>query len=186
MADPLSYRPENIPTEPGVYRFRNPAGKIIYVGKAKNLRSRLSSYFQKNLPEKTKQMVWTASSVDWTIVKNEIEALQLEFTWIRSESPRFNVIFRDDKSYQYLAVSSKDKFPRLFITRKEKQKDVKYFGQYPHAWALRELYDLVQSSFPIRSCSAGVFNSAKRSGRPCLLGFIDKCAAPCVGKITEI
>lgn len=185
MADPLSYRPENIPTDPGVYRFRNPAGKIIYVGKAKNLRSRLSSYFQKNLPEKTKQMVWTASSVDWTIVKNEIEALQLEFTWIRSESPRFNVLFRDDKSYPYLAVSSKDKYPRLFITRKEKQKDVKYFGPYPHAWALRELYDLVQSSFPIRSCSAGVFNSAKRSGRPCLLGFIDKCAAPCVGKISE-
>ncbi len=185
MADPLSYRPENIPTDPGVYRFRTATGKIIYVGKAKNLRSRLSSYFQKNLPERTKQMVWSAASVDWTIVKNEIEALQLEFTWIRSESPRFNVVFRDDKSYPYLAVSNKDKYPRLFITRKEKQKDVKYFGPYPHAWALRELYDLVQSSFPIRSCSAGVFNSAKRSGRPCLLGFIDKCAAPCVGKISE-
>ena len=185
MADPLSYRPENIPTDPGVYRFRTATGKIIYVGKAKNLRSRLSSYFQKNLPERTKQMVWSAASVDWTIVKNEIEALQLEFTWIRSESPRFNVVFRDDKSYPYLAVSNKDKYPRLFITRKEKQKDVKYFGPYPHAWALRELYDLVQSSFPIRSCSVGVFNSAKRSGRPCLLGFIDKCAAPCVGKISE-
>ena len=185
MADPLSYRPENIPTDPGVYRFRTATGKIIYVGKAKNLRSRLSSYFQKNLPERTKQMVWSAASVDWTIVKNEIEALQLEFTWIRSESPRFNVVFRDDKSYPYLAVSNKDKYPRLFITRKEKQKNVKYFGPYPHAWALRELYDLVQSSFPIRSCSAGVFNSAKRSGRPCLLGFIDKCAAPCVGKISE-
>ena len=185
MADPLSYRPENIPTDPGVYRFRTATGKIIYVGKAKNLRSRLSSYFQKNLTERTKQMVWSAASVDWTIVKNEIEALQLEFTWIRSESPRFNVVFRDDKSYPYLAVSNKDKYPRLFITRKEKQKDVKYFGPYPHAWALRELYDLVQSSFPIRSCSAGVFNSAKRSGRPCLLGFIDKCAAPCVGKISE-
>ncbi len=185
MADPLSYRPENIPTDPGVYRFRTATGKIIYVGKAKNLRSRLSSYFQKNLPERTKQMVWSAASVDWTIVKNEIEALQLEFTWIRSESPRFNVVFRDDKSYPYLAVSNKDKYPRLFITRKEKKKDVKYFGPYPHAWALRELYDLVQSSFPIRSCSAGVFNSAKRSGRPCLLGFIDKCAAPCVGKISE-
>ena len=185
MADPLSDRPENIPTDPGVYRFRTATGKIIYVGKAKNLRSRLSSYFQKNLPERTKQMVWSAASVDWTIVKNEIEALQLEFTWIRSESPRFNVVFRDDKSYPYLAVSNKDKYPRLFITRKEKQKNVKYFGPYPHAWALRELYDLVQSSFPIRSCSAGVFNSAKRSGRPCLLGFIDKCAAPCVGKISE-
>ena len=185
MADPLSYRPENIPTDPGVYRFRTATGKIIYVGKAKNLRSRLSSYFQKNLPERTKQMVWSAASVDWTIVKNEIEALQLEFTWIQSESPRFNVVFRDDKSYPYLAVSNKDKYPRLFITRKEKQKDVKYFGPYPHAWALRELYDLVQSSFPIRSCSVGVFNSAKRSGRPCLLGFIDKCAAPCVGKISE-
>ena len=111
---------DNLSEKSGVYYFKNIKSEIIYVGKAKNLRSRLSSYFQKNLPEKTKQMVWTASSVDWTIVKNEIEALQLEFTWIRSESPRFNVIFRDDKSYPYLAVSSKDKYPRLFITRKEK------------------------------------------------------------------
>ena len=185
MADPLAYRPENIPTDPGVYRFRNPAGKIIYVGKAKNLRSRLSSYFQKNLPEKTKQMVWTASSVDWTIVKNEIEALQLEFTWIRSESPRFNVIFRDDKSYPYLAISMQDEFPRIFITRKEKRPGLKYFGPYTNAWALRNTYEVLLKVFPVRSCSEGNFQRAKRSKRQCLLGDIGKCAAPCVGWISK-
>ena len=185
MADPQSYRPTSIPTDPGVYRFFDDKGVVIYVGKAKNLKNRLNSYFQKNLLEKTYRMVNTAVRVDWTVVNTEIEALQLEFTWIKTENPKYNIQFKDDKSYPYLAVSIAEEYPRLFISRAKKRPGVKYFGPYPHAWALRELYDLVQSSFPIRSCSAGDFNSAKRSGRPCLLGFIDKCAAPCVNWVTQ-
>jgi excinuclease ABC subunit C len=180
VADPSSYRPENIPTSPGVYRFFNENNKVIYVGKAKNLRSRLSSYFQSNLDEKVRRMVWEANRVDWTIVGNEIESLQLEYTWIQQERPKYNVIFRDDKSFPYLAVTVKENVPRVFVTRNIRKDGTKYFGPYPHAWALRELVDILQHVFPIRSCTSGVFARAERSNRACLLGYIGKCVAPCI------
>ena len=180
VADPSSYRPENIPSSPGVYRFFNEQNKVIYVGKAKNLRSRLSSYFQSNLDEKVRRMVWEANRVDWTIVGNEIESLQLEYTWIQQERPKYNVIFRDDKSFPYLAVTVKENVPRVFVTRNIRKDGTKYFGPYPHAWALRELVDILQHVFPIRSCTSGVFARAERSNRACLLGYIGKCVAPCI------
>ena len=184
MADPSSYRPSGVPDEPGVYRFFDSADKVIYVGKARSLKNRLSSYFQKNLPEKTYRMVHAASRVDWTIVESEIEALQLEFTWIKEENPRFNVQFKDDKSYPFLAVSEKEEFPRLFITRRAKQRGNRYFGPYAHAWALRTTFDLLLEIFPIRTCSNSNFERAQRSKRQCLLGDIGKCAAPCVGWVS--
>lgn len=184
MSDPQSYRPTNIPTSPGVYRFFDAADRIIYVGKAKNLRSRLSSYFQSNLPEKTFQMVHTAVRVDWTIVGTEVEALQLEFTWIKTESPRFNIQFRDDKSYPYLAISLKDEFPRIFISRAKKKPGVKYFGPFAHTWALRSTFDVLLKLYPIRSCGDSNFQRAVRTKRQCLLGDIGKCAAPCVNWIS--
>ncbi len=182
MANPATYRPENIPTSPGVYRFFNDENKVIYVGKAKNLRSRLGSYFQSNLDEKVRTMVWEANRVDWTLVGNEIESLQLEFTWIQQEKPKYNVIFRDDKSFPYLAVTVKDEVPRIFVTRTLRKDGAKYFGPYPHAWALRELLEILQSAFPMRSCTNGVFQRAERSQRACLLGYIGKCVAPCLSK----
>ena len=185
MSDPASYRPQSIPTEPGVYRFYDEAGTVIYVGKARNLRSRLSSYFQSNLAEKTYRMVHTAVRVDWTIVNTEVEALQLEFTWIKSENPRFNIQFRDDKSYPFLAVSLKEEFPRIFISRAKKRPGVKYFGPFAHTWALRSTFELLLSLYPIRSCSDSNFQRAQRTGRQCLLGDIGKCAAPCVGWVDE-
>ena len=162
MSDPQSYRPENIPDVPGVYRFFNSKDEVIYVGKAKNLKNRLNSYFQKNLQAKTYRMVHSAVRVDWTVVKTELEALQLEFTWIKSESPKYNIQFRDDKSYPYLAVSLGDEFPRLFITRKRGVKGTKYFGPYAHAWALHSTYDVLQKLFPIRSCIDSNFKTAQR------------------------
>lgn len=185
MANPATYRPENIPTSPGVYRFFNDENKVIYVGKAKNLRSRLGSYFQSNLDEKVRTMVWEANRVDWTLVGNEIESLQLEFTWIQQEKPKYNVIFRDDKSFPYLAVTVKDEVPRIFVTRTLRKDGAKYFGPYPHAWALRELMEILQSAFPMRSCTRGVFQRAERSQRACLLGYIGKCVAPCLSKDPE-
>ena len=182
VANPNSYRPHNIPTTPGVYRFYNEQSKVIYVGKAKNLRARLSTYFQSNLDEKVRGMVWEANRVDWTIVGNEIESLQLEYTWIQQEKPKYNVIFRDDKSFPYLAVTAKDEVPRIFVTRNLRKDGTKYFGPYPHAWALRELVDILQSVFPIRSCTNGVFATAVRTKRACLLGYIGKCVAPCIAK----
>jgi excinuclease ABC subunit C len=182
VANPASYRPENIPTSPGVYRFFNLANQVIYVGKAKNLRSRLSSYFQPNLDEKVRRMVWEANRVDWTLVGNEIESLQLEYTWIQQEKPKYNVIFRDDKSFPYLAVTVKDEVPRIFVTRSLRKDGTKYFGPYPHAWALRELTEILQSVFPVRSCTNGVFARAERTQRACLLGYIGKCIAPCLSK----
>ena len=182
MANPATYRPENIPTSPGVYRFFDAENKVIYVGKAKNLRSRLSSYFQANLDEKVRTMVWEANRVDWTLVGNEIESLQLEFTWIQQEKPKYNVIFRDDKSFPYLAITVKDAVPRIFVTRTVRKDGAKYFGPYPHAWALRELMEILQSAFPMRSCTNGVFQRAERSQRACLLGYIGKCVAPCLSK----
>ena len=184
MADPASYRPASIPEEPGVYRFYNKSEKVIYVGKAKNLKNRLSSYFQANLAQKTYRMVHEAVRVDWTIVNTELEALALEFSWIKQYHPTYNVQFKDDKSYPYLAISLEDEFPRIFITRKEKRSGLKYFGPYTNAWALRNTYEVLLKVFPVRSCSVGNFQRAQRSKRQCLLGDIGKCAAPCVGWVT--
>ena len=184
MADPASYRPTDIPEEPGVYRFYNKSDKVIYVGKAKNLKNRLSSYFQSNLAQKTYRMVHEAVRVDWTIVNTELEALALEFSWIKQYHPTYNVQFKDDKSYPYLAISLEDEYPRIFITRKEKRSGLKYFGPYTNAWALRNTYEVLLKVFPVRSCTAGNFQRAQRSKRQCLLGDIGKCAAPCVGWVT--
>ncbi len=185
MSEPASYRPESIPTEPGVYRFFNDKGVVIYVGKAKNLKNRLNSYFQKNLLEKTYRMVHEAVRVDWTIVNTEIEALQLEFTWIKTENPKYNIQFKDDKSYPYLAVSIAEEFPRLFISRAKKRPGVKYFGPYAHAWALRSSFDVIQKLYPIRSCTDSNFSRAVKSKRQCLLGDIGKCSAPCVSWVSK-
>ena len=184
MADPQSYRPREIPEEPGVYRFYNQSDKVIYVGKAKNLKNRLSSYFGSNLTQKTHRMVHEAVRVDWTIVKTELEALALEFSWIKQYHPTYNVQFKDDKSYPYLAISLEDEYPRIFITRKEKRPGLKYFGPYTNAWALRNTYEVLLKVFPVRSCSVGNFQRAQRSKRQCLLGDIGKCAAPCVGWVS--
>jgi excinuclease ABC subunit C len=185
---PLSYRPEpgTIPTQPGVYRFRDPKGRVIYVGKAKSLRPRLSSYFQDigNLHPRTATMVTAAASVEWTVVKTEVEALQLEYSWIKEFDPRFNVKYRDDKSYPWLAVTLGDEFPRVMVGRGAKRKGTRYFGPYGHAWAIRETVDILLRVFPMRSCSNGVFKRSAQIGRPCLLGYIDKCAAPCVGNVS--
>jgi excinuclease ABC subunit C len=187
VADPSTYRPQTgeIPTNPGVYRFRDAHGRVIYVGKAKNLRSRLNSYFANpaGLLPKTHAMVHAASSVEWTVVGSELESLQLEYTWIKEFKPRFNVVFRDDKTYPYLAVSMGEKYPRVQVMRGERRKGTRYFGPYT-AGAIRETMDTLLRVFPVRSCSAGVFKRAEATGRPCLLGYIDKCAAPCVGRIT--
>ena len=185
MADPQSYRPSNLPTDPGVYRFFDANEKVIYVGKAKNIKNRLNSYFGSNLPTKTRRMVHTAVRVDWTLVKTEVEALQLEFTWIKQYNPDFNVQFKDDKSYPYLAIDIKSKFPRLFISRAKKIPGVKYFGPYSHAWALRSTYETLMKIYPIRTCSESNFKTAQRTKRQCLMGDIGKCAAPCVEWISE-
>ena len=188
MADPSSYRPAagTIPVAPGVYRFRDDRGRVVYVGKAKSLRSRLSSYFQDvgNLHPRTRQMVTNASSVEWTVVATEVEALQLEYSWIKEFDPRFNVKYRDDKSYPSLAVTLYEDVPRLQVMRGPKKKGVRYFGPYAHAWAIRETLDLLLRVFPARTCSKGVFVRAGQVGRPCLLGYIGKCSAPCVGRVS--
>ncbi len=182
---PANFRPENIPTEPGVYRFFDKDDRVLYVGKAINLKNRLTSYFLSGLAERTDRMVSEAVRCDWTIVSGEVEALQLEYTWIKQYKPPFNVRFRDDKSYPYLALTINDKYPRLFITRQEKRKGIKYYGPYIQAWALRTTHDTLLKVFPVRSCSAGNFERAKISKRQCLLGDIGKCAAPCVGWVSE-
>ena len=184
MAVPASYRPSDIPEEPGVYRFFNKDEEVIYVGKAKNLKNRLNTYFGSNLARKTHRMVNEATRVDWTIVATELEALALEFSWIKQYQPNYNVQFKDDKSYPYLAISLKDEFPRIFITRKEKRPGLKYFGPYTNAWALRNTFEVLLKVYPIRSCSSGNFQRAQRTKRQCLLGDIGKCAAPCVGWVT--
>ncbi|MFG2935472.1 excinuclease ABC subunit UvrC [Streptomyces sp. NPDC048282] len=187
MADPSSYRPKpgQIPDSPGVYRFRDEHRRVIYVGKAKSLRQRLANYFQDlaSLHPRTRTMVTTAASVEWTVVSTEVEALQLEYSWIKEYDPRFNVKYRDDKSYPYLAVTMNEEFPRVQVMRGHKKKGVRYFGPYGHAWAIRDTVDLLLRVFPVRTCSAGVFKNATRTGRPCLLGYIGKCSAPCVGRI---
>ncbi|MFH8392765.1 excinuclease ABC subunit UvrC [Streptomyces sp. NPDC018036] len=188
MADPSSYRPKpgQIPDSPGVYRFRDEHRRVIYVGKAKSLRQRLASYFQDlaNLHPRTRTMVTTAASVEWTVVSTEVEALQLEYSWIKEYDPRFNVKYRDDKSYPHLAVTMNEEFPRVQVMRGAKKKGVRYFGPYGHAWAIRDTVDLLLRVFPVRTCSAGVFKNASRTGRPCLLGYIGKCSAPCVGRVS--
>ncbi|MFF4584656.1 excinuclease ABC subunit UvrC [Streptomyces sp. NPDC001388] len=188
MADPSSYRPKpgQIPDSPGVYRFRDEHRRVIYVGKAKSLRQRLANYFQDlaALHPRTRSMVTTAASVEWTVVSTEVEALQLEYSWIKEYDPRFNVKYRDDKSYPYLAVTMNEEFPRVQVMRGHKKKGVRYFGPYAHAWAIRDTVDLLLRVFPVRTCSAGVFKNAARTGRPCLLGYIGKCSAPCVGRIS--
>ncbi|WP_062464767.1 excinuclease ABC subunit UvrC [Demequina soli] len=188
MTDPASYRPApgTIPTQPGVYRFRDPHGRVVYVGKAKSLRARLANYFQdlSQLHPRTRAMVTTASSVEWTVVRNEVEALILEHTWIKQYDPRFNVVFRDDKSYPYLAVTMNERFPRIQVMRGDRKKGVRYFGPYAKAWAIRETVDTLLTALPVRTCAPGVFRKAERQGRPCLLGYIDKCSAPCVGRIS--
>jgi excinuclease ABC subunit C len=188
VTNPASYRPKagEIPTQPGVYRFRDARGRVIYVGKAKNLRSRLSSYFQDvgNLHARTAAMVTTGASVEWTTVNTEVEALQLEYSWIKEFDPRFNVKYRDDKSYPWLAVTVGEEYPRVMVGRGAKKKGTRYFGPYSHAWAIRETVDQLLRVFPMRSCSNGVFKRSGQIGRPCLLGYIDKCSAPCVGNIS--
>ncbi|MGB5951331.1 MAG: excinuclease ABC subunit UvrC [Ornithinimicrobium sp.] len=189
MTDPSTYRPKpgEIPTDPGVYRFRDAHSRVIYVGKAKSLRPRLSSYFQdiSALHPRTRSMVTTGASVEWTVVRNEVEALQLEYSWIKEYDPRFNVKYRDDKSYPYLAVTMGEDFPRAQVMRGHKRTGTRYFGPYTHAWAIRETLDQLLRVFPLRTCSKGVFKRAEQVGRPCLLGYIDKCSAPCVGKVDQ-
>ncbi|MFE0250387.1 excinuclease ABC subunit UvrC [Streptomyces sp. NPDC059010] len=188
MADPSSYRPQpgQIPDSPGVYRFRDEHRRVIYVGKAKSLRQRLANYFQDlaGLHPRTRTMVTTAASVEWTVVSTEVEALQLEYSWIKEYDPRFNVKYRDDKSYPYLAVTMNEEYPRVQVMRGHKKKGVRYFGPYAHAWAIRDTVDLLLRVFPVRTCSAGVFKNASRTGRPCLLGYIGKCSAPCVDRVS--
>jgi excinuclease ABC subunit C len=188
VADPATYRPAagSIPEGPGVYRFHDAHGRVIYVGKAKGLRARLSSYFTDvaNLHPRTQTMVNSAASVDWTVVDNEVEALQLEYSWIKEYDPRFNVKYRDDKSYPWLAVTVNEEYPRVMVGRGAKRKGVRYFGPYSHAWAIRETVDLLLRVFPMRSCSNGVFKRSAQIGRPCLLGYIGKCSAPCVGRVS--
>jgi excinuclease ABC subunit C len=189
VADPHGYRPApgSIPESPGVYRFCDERGRVIYVGKAKNLRSRLNSYFADYaaLHPRTQTMLRSAAAVNWTVVGTEVEALQLEYSWIKQFDPRFNVRYRDDKSYPYLAVTMDEEYPRVMVMRGARRRGVRYFGPYSHAWAIRDTVDTLLRVFPVRTCSAGVFKRAGQIGRPCLLGYIGKCSAPCVGRIDE-
>ncbi|HEY1319986.1 MAG TPA: excinuclease ABC subunit UvrC, partial [Streptosporangiaceae bacterium] len=189
MTDPHAYRPApgSIPESPGVYRFHDGRGRVIYVGKAKNLRARLNSYFADfaHLHPRTQSMLTSAAGVDWTVVGTEVEALQLEYSWIKEFNPRFNVRYRDDKSYPYLAVTMGEEYPRVMVMRGARRRGTRYFGPYSHAWAIRETVDTLLRVFPVRTCSAGVFKRARQIGRPCLLGYIGKCSAPCVERISE-
>jgi excinuclease ABC subunit C len=187
VADPATYRPApgSIPESPGVYKFRDARGRVVYVGKAKNLRSRLNSYFADfaGLHPRTQWMLLDAASVEWTVVGTEVEALQLEYSWIKEFDPRWNIRYRDDKSYPYLAVTMNEEYPRVTVLRGAKRRGVRYFGPYSHAWAIRDTVDTLLRVFPVRTCSAGVFKRAGQIGRPCLLGYIGKCSAPCVGRV---
>jgi len=189
VTDPHAYRPApgSVPESPGVYRFRDGRGRVIYVGKAKNLRARLNSYFADfaHLHPRTQSMLTSAAGVDWTVVGTEVEALQLEYSWIKEFNPRFNVRYRDDKSYPYLAVTMDEDYPRVMVMRGARRRGTRYFGPYSHAWAIRETVDTLLRVFPVRTCSAGVFKRASQIGRPCLLGYIGKCSAPCVERISQ-
>jgi excinuclease ABC subunit C len=191
VADPRgpgAYRPApgEIPESPGVYRFRDQRGRVIYVGKAKSLRQRLNQYFADfaSLHPRTQMMLQTAAGVEWTVVSTEVEALQLEYSWIKEFDPRFNIKYRDDKSYPYLAVTMGDEYPRVMVMRGAKRKGTRYFGPYSHAWAIRDTVDTLLRVFPVRTCSAGVFKRSGQIGRPCLLGYIGKCSAPCVKRVS--
>ena len=188
MADPSTYRPApgTIPEAPGVYRFSDESGRVIYVGKAKSLRSRLNSYFAdlSGLHPRTRRMVTTAAAVQWTVVGTEVEALQLEYNWIKEYDPQFNVRYRDDKTYPVLAVTLNEEYPQLKVYRGPRRKGVRYFGPYAHAWAIRETLKLLTRVFPARVCSPGVFKRHGQIGRPCMFGYIGKCAAPCVGRVS--
>lgn len=177
----------SIPTKPGSYQFKDEHGRVIYVGKAANLRSRLTSYFAdpSQLHPRTASMVTAAHSVEWIEVRNEVEALMLEFSLIKQHRPRFNVRLRDDKSYPFLAVTVDEEWPRAVVMRGTKRKGTRYFGPYPHAWAIRETLDLLLRTFPVRTCSQGKFNQHQRLGRPCLLFHIEKCSGPCVGEVNQ-
>src|SRR6056297_404572 len=177
-----------IPESPGSYQFKDARGRVIYVGKASNLRQRLSNYFQapRNLHPRTAQIVETAESVEWTTVRNEVEALMLEYSLIKQHHPRFNVRLRDDKSYPFVAVTVDDEWPRALVMRGTKKKGTRYFGPYAHAYAIRDTLDLLLRSFPIRTCSQNKFDEHERLGRPCLLFHIEKCSGPCVGEIEEM
>jgi excinuclease ABC subunit C len=189
VTDPHAYRPApgSIPESPGVYRFHDGRGRVIYVGKAKNLRARLNSYFADFASQhpRTQSMLTSAAGVDWTVVRTEVEALQLEYSWIKEFDPRFNVRYRDDKSYPYLAVTMDEEYPRVMVMRGARRRGTRYFGPYSHAWAIRETVDTLLRVFPVRTCSAGVFKRARQIGRPCLLGYIGKCSAPCVERISQ-
>ncbi len=188
VADPLGFRPApgEIPESPGVYKFRDQRGRVIYVGKAKSLRQRLNQYFADfaSLHPRTQMMLTTAAGVEWTVVGTEVEALQLEYSWIKEYDPRFNIKYRDDKSYPYLAVTMSDEYPRVMVMRGAKRKGTRYFGPYSHAWAIRDTVDTLLRVFPVRTCSAGVFKRSGQIGRPCLLGYIGKCSAPCVKRVS--
>ena len=176
--------PSTIPQDPGSYQFRDGDGRVIYVGKAKNLRSRVMSYFGTGLMERTRQMVDAAATVEWIAVRNEVEALFLEYNLIKKHRPRFNIRLKDDKSYPYLAVTLDEEWPRAMVMRGARRKGVRYFGPYAHAYAIRETLDLLLRTFPIRTCTQNKFDRHHRLGRPCLYAHIEKCAAPCVGEIT--
>jgi excinuclease ABC subunit C len=177
----------SIPDTPGSYQFKDRDGRVIYVGKARSLRQRLSNYFQspRNLPPRTASMVAAAETVEWIQVRNDVEALMLENTLIKSHQPRFNVRLRDDKSYPFLAVTLDDEWPRPMVMRGRKRKGVRYFGPYGHAYAIRETLDLLLRTFPLRTCSDNKFGQHARLGRPCLLFHIEKCSGPCVGEVTR-
>ena len=164
-----------IPDAPGSYQFKDADGRVIYVGKAKSLRSRLSNYFQTNLPVRTAQMVATAETVEWIQVRNDVEALMLEYSLIKQHQPRFNIRLKDDKSYPFLAITTSDEWPRAMVMRGSKRKGVRYFGPYGHAYAIRETLDLLLRTFPIRTCTDAKFQRHERLGRPCLLFHIEKC-----------
>lgn len=188
MTSPLSYRPAagEIPTEPGVYRFTDDTGRVLYVGKAKNLRARLSNYFQPlhSLHERTRRMVTTATGVTWTVVPSDVQALQLEYTWIKEFDPPFNVKFRDDKSYPFLCVTLGEEAPRVFVTRNTRIRGAKYFGPYPKVWAVNEVLDLMVKAMPIRTCKDSDYKKAMASGKPCFASQIGKCGGPCSQRVT--
>lgn len=188
MSNTVSWRPKagEIPTDPGVYRWRDERGRVLYVGKAKNLRARLSNYFAPlpTLHERTRRMVLSASSVEWTIVGSDIEALQLEYTWIKEFDPPFNVKFRDDKTYPFMAVTLGDEAPRVMVTRNPRIRGAKYFGPYPKIWAVHDTIDLMIKVFPIRTCSDSSYKKAMQTGKPCFPGQIGRCGGPCSGKVT--
>src|SRR6266511_2009689 len=177
--------PGTIPTGPGAYLFKDAEGRVIYAGKAKGLRSRLSNYFgpPASLPERTRQMVAVAESVEWIEVRNEVEAFFLEFNLIKRQRPRFNVRLKDDKSYPFLAVTLDEEWPRAMVMRGAKRKGVRYYGPFAHAYAIRETLDLLLRTFPIRTCTQAKFDRHHRLGRPCLYAHIEKCVAPCVGAV---